>query len=125
MGRPLNIDRLGGDTTQTGLQLQVKAKVSSIVAVGNCSVIQQKNQYSFRCMNGTGIKHICRLVDKTIGNVLLGEMTITATPAAGPAFRIKKVTNRFCWDFNNNRFRWTFGAASGSGHDSFVTLPSA
>ena len=241
MGRPLNIDRLGGDTAAAGTQLQAKAYVDG--AAADASVIQQKSQYSFVCKNGAAETAECRLVDKAVGSLADGEMSITAsaaggTPAiatptgvtltesaiggvlldatvygyrvsainatgetlasttvsvttapgatgtvsitvgwdavagatgykvygrtaggellmatllgavltfvddgsvtpsgalpssnttatSGSTFRIKKITNRFCWDFSGNRFMWTFGAASGTGHDSLVTLPSA
>ena len=117
MGRPLNLHRFGGLTSNTGKQIQVRAKVAvpapAVSANRAASLLKQKNQYSFHVQDSTGVKGICRLVNKANGSLLDGEMNLVATPSVGPAFRLKKITNRFCWDFLGNRFRWAFDPATG------------
>jgi hypothetical protein len=113
MGRPLNIRKLAGDVTGTGKQLLVKAKVGA-AAAGNASLTQQKNQYSFRVTAVTGgAQAICRFVDKATGALLVGEMSLTVTPASGPTFHAKKITNRYVWDFAGNRYMWSFDPVTG------------
>lgn len=111
MGRPLNLHRLGGLTSNTGKQISVRARVTTTHRAA--SLMKQKNQYSFHIEDSTGEKGICRLVNKANGSLLAGEMNLVATPAVGPTFRLKKITNRFCWDFTGNRYRWAFDPASG------------
>lgn len=112
MGRPLNIRKLAGDVSATGKQLLVKAKVGA--AAGNASLIQQKNQYSFRvALVAGGAQAICRFVNKATASLLAGEMNLTVTPASGPTFYAKKITNRYLWDFNGNRFMWSFDPVTG------------
>ena len=113
MGRPLNMKKFAGLVSEAGKQLQVKAKLASGSA-GNASLIQQKNQYSFKVLLASNSAvGICRFVDKATASLLVGEMSLTATPAVGSAFRIKKITNRFVWDFAGNRYAWSFDAGSG------------
>ena len=82
MGRPLNINRLGGDTAAAGTQLQAQAKIGASSA-GNASVVQQKSQSKFRCMNGAAESATCLMVDKAVGDLDDNEMSITATAAGG------------------------------------------
>ena len=113
MGRPLNIDKLAGSTAQGGKQLLVKAKLATGSA-GNASLLQQKNQYSFKVLLASNSAvGICRFVDKSTGSLLVGEMNLTVTPASGPTFRAKKITYKFVWDFSGNRYRWSFDPETG------------
>lgn len=58
--------------------------------------------------SGTGNVGICTLVDKAAGALGANEMSINGTivGTAGTQVRIKKLYNRTCRDFANNRYTW-------------------
>jgi hypothetical protein len=58
--------------------------------------------------SGTGNVGICTLVDKAAGSLDANEMSIQGTinGTNGRQVRIKKLYNRTCRDFNNNRYTW-------------------
>ena len=122
MGRPLNLHRMGNrHNLEAHQQISVKANVGS--GAVTAYLWQQKNQYSFRVttnMDPTlGTMAICKLVNKANGALTFdpvtgrGEMNLIGTPAVGPAFKIKRITNRFAWDFLGNRYFWEFSAVAG------------
>lgn len=104
MGRPLNIHRLGGAIAKAGQQLTVKANIDGTVI--SAGLLQQKKQRTFRVVAANGDTGLCTLVDSAIP--ALGEMSLKITPATGPAFFAAKITNRYVWDFDNDRFMWSF-----------------
>ena len=57
---------------------------------------------------GTGNVGVCTLVDKASGALGANEMSIQGTldDGTGTQVRIKKLYNRTCRDFNNNRYTW-------------------
>ena len=111
MGRPLNIRRLAGDVSQGGKQLVARAKISTNHR--SASLIRQKNSTSFKVLDSSGETGICKLVDKANKDLLAGEMTISVTPATGTTFNAARITNRFVWDFSDQRYRWSFNPVSG------------
>ena len=54
---------------------------------------------------GTGNVDTCTLVDKAAGALGANEMSIMGTTPTGQV-RIKKLYNRTCRDFDNNRYKW-------------------
>jgi hypothetical protein len=58
--------------------------------------------------SGTGNVGICTLVDKAAGSLDANEMSIQGTinGTDGTQVRIKKLYNRTCRDFDNNRYTW-------------------
>ena len=58
--------------------------------------------------SGTGNVGVCTLVDKASGALGADEMSIQGTldDGTGTQVRIKKLYNRTCRDFNNNRYTW-------------------
>ena len=106
MGRPLNLHKVGGPVSKAGQQLSVKANLTgSVVTAG---LLQQKKQRSFVVVDGAGHKLTCTFVDSATPDV--GEMSLRVTPAAGPAFFAKKITNRYLWDFAGAKYAWAFNA---------------
>ena len=59
--------------------------------------------------SGTGNVGVCTLVDKASGALGANEMSIQGTldDGTGTQVRIKKLYNRTCRDFANNRYTWT------------------
>jgi hypothetical protein len=107
MGRPLNLHKVGGAVSKAGQQLAVKANLSgSVVTAG---LLQQKKQRSFVVVDSSGNKATCTFVDTAAPAV--GEMSLKITPASGPTFFAAKITNRYVWDFANNKYSWLFNAA--------------
>lgn len=58
---------------------------------------------------GSGNVGVCTLVDKAAGALAANEISIDGTldDGTGTQVRIKKLYNRTCRDFNNNRYTWT------------------
>lgn len=58
--------------------------------------------------SGTGNVGICTLVDKAAGSLGENEMSINGTIVGtdGTQVRVKKLYNRTCRDFDNNRYTW-------------------
>ena len=58
--------------------------------------------------SGTGNVGVCTLVDKAAGSLDANEMSIQGTinGTDGTQVRIKKLYNRTCRDFDNNRYTW-------------------
>ena len=58
---------------------------------------------------GTGNVDTCTLVDKAAGTLGANEMSINGTldDGTGTQIRIKKLYNRTCRDFNDNKYTWT------------------
>lgn len=58
---------------------------------------------------GSGNVGVCTLVDKAAGALGANEISIDGTldDGTGTQVRIKKLYNRTCRDFNNNRYTWT------------------
>lgn len=108
MGRPLNLHKAGGPVSRAGQQLSVKANLSgSVVTAG---LIQQKKQREFLVVDNLGNKARCVFVDSATPAV--GEMSLKITPASGPTFFAKKITNKFVWDFANVKYSWAFIGSS-------------
>jgi hypothetical protein len=123
MGRPINLHKFGSVGTQVEQgdsyttiyaepHLEVKANLSGTANV-SAGLIQQKKQSSFRVKDGSGHTAICTLVNKAPAACLTGEMSLLVTPAAGPTFYAKRITNRYVWNWNNVRYRWTFAGGAG------------
>ena len=109
----------GGLNSISGNQIQVKAYPTGGSA-GNASILRQKGKSKFLVTDGT-YTDVCTLVDKTVGSLAVKEMSITATPSAGSAFRVARITNKFVIDFSGNKYQWKFGAAS----PTAVSIPGA
>jgi hypothetical protein len=110
MGRPINIHKFGGPVSKAGSQLSVKANLSGTPNV-TAGLNKQKKQRTFQVVTGAGATALCTFVDKVGADLLVGEMSLKVTPSSGPAFFIKRITNRFIWDFNNVRYMWAFSGA--------------
>ena len=109
----------GGLTSISGNQIQVKAYPVGGSAA-NASILRQKGKSKFLVSDGTNVS-VCTLVDKAVGSLAVGEMSITATPSVGGTFRIARITNKFVIDFSGNKYQWKFGAAS----NGVVSIPGA
>lgn len=98
----INVQVGANAESDTGLILRQKSSRKFLV---NDSKIGTKNT-----LNGTGTGNvgICTLVDKAAGSLAANEMSINGTLAGtgGDQVRIKKLYNRTCRDFNNNRYTW-------------------
>lgn len=114
-----SIGGTGGLTSISGNQIQVKAYPTGGSA-GNASILRSKGLKKFLVTDGTNTS-ICTLVDKAVGTLAEGEMSITATDSGSSTFRVARITNKFLIDFSGNKYQWKFGAATSSA----VSIPGA
>ena len=114
MGRPLNKRYFGTLNDQDGSTLpQGDAAYNFTVAadVGNgvveqAYIMNQRSETKFTCADGTD-SLVCTLVDKAATDLDEGEMRILGYVAGdGDGVTIRKLQNRTCFDFNNNRYTW-------------------
>jgi len=119
MGRPINkryLGRTGSDPT-TGIEneerLTAIVKVGANLFASDGIVLSQRSETRFRVNDnpdGSGNTGICLLVNKPepAANemVLYGYLVADADDRTDP-INIRKMYNRTCTDFANNRYTWT------------------
>lgn len=128
MGRPIN-DRYFGNTANGGGDLSGEGNLTAIVKVGSNSVsetgivLSQRSETKFKVNDtatgtavnadgtqrdgtaGTGNVGFCTLVDKDVPAA--NEMVLKGyVGGSGDGVNIRKMHNRTCFDFNNNRYKW-------------------
>lgn len=120
MGRPLNKKWFGwlddaDDSTlapknDTFFNVTINVQVGSNPESDNGLILRQKSSTKFRVNDAkdrTGNEGVCKLVDKAAGSLSANEMSIYGYVAGtGNPVRIKKLYNRTCRDFANNRYTW-------------------
>ena len=118
MGRPVNKRNFGllDDGTNFTINCQVGANSESESGY----ILRQRSVNKFLVNDlktgtkttvggtGTGNVGICTLVDKASGALGDSEMSLqgTISGTGGNQVRIKKLFNRTCRDFNDNRYKW-------------------
>jgi hypothetical protein len=125
---------VGGDKSQVGPQLHVQVRVNGQSAAEG-SILLMKGAHKHYVMDASGNKGQCTLVDKAKASLGEGEMSITVTKADASTFRAKKITNKFVWDFSNNKYRYwhnstattnnTYPTDYAAGVAGFVSIPDA
>lgn len=113
MGRPINKRYLGVTEGGSG-DLTNEERLTAIVKVGSNAVsdtgivLRQRTETKFKvddAADGEGNEGICELVDKDVPDdnemVLKGYVSGT-----GDGVNIRKMHNRTCIDFDNNRYTW-------------------
>jgi hypothetical protein len=108
MGRPINKRFFG--VLDDGTNITINCKVGGNAASDQGMIIKQRTVNKFRVDDsklGTGNEGVCKLVNKAVGALLDDEMSIDGVIAGGlQGIKIKKLYNRTCRDFNNNRYKW-------------------
>jgi hypothetical protein len=122
MGRPVNKRYFGllADGTNFTVNVQVGANAESEEGY----IVRQRSESKFivndkktgtnknigdtEAGNSQGNVGLVTLVDKAAGSLDANEMSLQGTLAGsdGNQVRIKKLYNRTCRDFNNNRYKW-------------------
>jgi len=118
MGRPVNKKYFGllADGTNFTVNVQVGANAESEEGY----IIRQRSTNKFLVNDtktgsktkvggsGTGNVGVVTLVDKAAGSLAADEMSLqgTLSGGGGDQVRIKKLYNRTCRDFNDNRYTW-------------------
>jgi hypothetical protein len=118
MGRPVNKRNFG--LLDDGTNFTVNVQVASNSESEQGYILRQRSVNKFLVNDlktgtkttvggsGTGNVGICTLVDKASGSLDANEMSIQGTldDGTGSQVRIKKLYNRTCRDFNNNRYTY-------------------
>ena len=108
MGRPVNKRRLG--LLDDGTNITINCKVGANAASAQGMILKQRSVNKFKVDDsklGTGNEGVCTLVNKAVGALSDNEMSIDGVIAGGTqGIKIKKLYNRTCRDFNNNKYKW-------------------
>ena len=102
---------VGGDKIQVGPQLHVQVRIAGQAAAEG-SILLMKGAHKHYVMDAAGHEGQCTLVNKAKGSLAAGEMSITVTKADSSTFYAKKITNKFVWDFNDNKYRYWHNATA-------------
>ena len=119
MGRPVNKKYFGllADGTNFTVNVQVGSNNESeegyIVRQRSVNkfIVNDKKTGTNTNIGDSGVQGnvgLVTLVDKAAGSLGANEMSLQGTlrGGGGDQVRIKKLYNRTCRDFNNNRYRW-------------------
>lgn len=93
---------IGGDPTLTGYQVIVRVKIGAN-AEADGWILRQKGRSKFYVTDGTNFG-TCTLADLNDAALTNDTMTITVTDSGSSAFRLKRISNKFAWDFSNVRY---------------------
>ncbi len=118
MGRPVNKRFFG--VLDDGTNITINCQVGSNAESAQGYIIRQRSTNKFlvndtkdgtktsTAGSGTGNVGVCTLVDKAQGTLAANEMSIDGflSTGGGSSVRIKKLYNRTCRDFSNNRYKW-------------------
>ena len=125
---------VGGDKQQVGAQVHAQVRVAGQSAAEG-SILLMKGAHKHYVMDAAGNKGQCTLVNKAKASLSAGEMSIKATKADATTFYVKKITNKFVWDFSNNKYRYWHNATAttnntypvdyAAGVVGFVSIPDA
>ena len=118
MGRPVNKRRFG--LLDDGTNITINCKVGSNAASAQGMILKQRSVNKFLVNDlktgtkktaagaGTGNVSVCTLVNKAQGALSANEMSIDGVVAGGAqGIKIKKLYNRTCRDFSNNKYKYT------------------
>lgn len=103
---------VGGDTTIAGYQVVVRVKIGAN-AEADGYILRQKGRHKFRVSDGTH-EGTCTLVDLADGALTADTMTISFTDAGSSLQRASRISNRFIWNFSNDRFYASMEQTDGS-----------
>jgi hypothetical protein len=125
---------VGGIYTLAGPQIHAQVRVAGQAAAEG-GILRQKGAHKHYVQDENGYKGVCTLVNKAKASLAAGEMSITATKADSSTFYVKKISNRWVWDFSDNKYRyWHNGTATtnneysvdaAAGVVGFVSVPDA
>lgn len=115
MGRPINKRYFGSGS---GNQIKVRAKIGTN-AEGDGYIVSQRSTNKFKVTVGANTG-ICRVVNKSSGELLDDEMIINVLTDAGTFEQVTKLYNRVAIVEGNRKVRWTFDA---SAVDEAVQVP--
>ena len=108
MGRPVNKRRFG--LLDDGTNVTINCKVGSNAASAQGMILTQRSVNKFKvddAKTGDGNEGVCTLVNKAVGALSANEMSIDGVIAGGAqGIKIKKLYNRTCRDFSNNKYKW-------------------
>jgi hypothetical protein len=102
---------VGGDKIQVGPQLHVQVRIAGQAAAEG-SILLMKGAHKHYVMDAAGHEGQCTLVNKAKASLAAGEMSITVSKADSSTFYAKKITNKFVWDFNDNKYRYWHNATA-------------
>lgn len=114
MGRPVNKRYFGTNATGAAADgfenFGVSVRVTGQSESSSGIILRQRSTNKFKVDDaaaGNGNEGICTLVDKAPGTLAEGDMILEGFVGGGSvATRIKKIYNRTCRDFSNNRYTW-------------------
>jgi hypothetical protein len=125
---------VGGVYTLAGPQIHAQVRVAGQSAAEG-GILRQKGEFKHLVQDAGGNKGVCKLVNKAKASLAEGEMSITVTKANTTTFYAKKITNKFVWDFSNNKYRYwhnstattnnTYAVDAAAGVVGFVSIPDA
>jgi phosphotransferase system IIB component len=118
---------VGGNTNLSNYAhpvVKVRVKISG-QSEADGYIIRQKGASKYLVSDGSN-EGVCVLANLTDTNLTDGTMTITAQDSGSTEFRIKRMSNKFCLDFSDNRYLTNFfdvaASVTKSGGETTTTI---
>jgi len=93
---------VGGNHALTGYQVVIRVQIGAN-AESDGYIIRQKGRSKFYVTDGVNFG-TCTLADLADAALTNDTMTITLTDSGSSAFRAKRISNKFVWDFSDVRY---------------------
>ena len=120
MGRPINKKYFGAGA---GNQIKVRAKIAA-GAEGTGTIVSQRGTKKFK-VTVDGATAVCKLVNKSAGELAANEMTIDVLTDGGSYAQVTKLYNRVAIIEGNQKVKWTFAAGQADGAVQVADVESA
>ena len=89
-------------------------------------IIRQKGATKYLVEDASANQGVCTLANSADAALAEGTMTITAQDSGSTEFRIKRMSNKFCLDFSDNRYLTNFfdvaASVTKSGGETTTTI---
>ena len=101
---------VGGEDTLSNYAhptLKVRVKITGETEADGW-IVRQKGASKYLVEDASGNRGVCVLANLADAALTDGTMTITAQDSGSTEFRIKRMSNKFCLDFSDNRYLTNF-----------------
>ena len=113
-----HVGATGGNVSQTGSQIAANVFIGAGPQVTTGFIVKQKGAHKYRVNDGSGNLADCKLVNAALlANATLttsNTMSVAITLANAAVIYASRITNRWVYDFNGNKYRYWTAAATTS-----------
>ena len=106
MGRPVNKRNFGATGVDATPTIPIRFHDGSSLIEGK--ILSQRGTNKFNCWNDAGsVTRVCTLTSDGSAPNADKEALLVGIGTGGNAINVRKMFNRTCLDYDNNRYTWT------------------